>query len=251
MSLSDTTLLVKTIERPSFLDRLLESIRLIYPPGHPDSPSVLVGDDARDHSAARDAAERWSAEFLGLDHDIGLSAGRNALVDAAKTPYVVVLDDDFVLFPYTDLGRLVSFVASGVFDIAGGTVFHNGHETHYEGWIRLEDEVLRMGPAPARSGPAGVDICYNFLAARREVLQRVRWNPKLKLCEHQDFFLRCQKAGVKVGYIPDVQINHMPGQEGVYTEYRKVRANGFFDEFKRAWGIECIQGTPAAPANRP
>lgn len=250
MDLSTTTLCIKTIERPTFLGRLLQSIRAIYPAGRATSPPIRVADDAEDYAPARKVCLRWDALHLPLPHDVGLSAGRNALVEAATTPYVIILDDDFECFPDTDFGQLVRFVEGGIFDIAGGTVYHNGSETHYEGWMRLQGDRLEMGPRKQRTGPSRVDICYNFLAARRATLLDTRWDPALKMCEHQDFFLRCQRAGVKVGYVPDVRINHLPGHEGRYTEYRKVRAMEFYEQFKRNWGLTAIQGSPAAPAGR-
>ena len=241
--LQDTTLLVKTLERPEALRRLLASIQ------DQDLPwPVLVADDASDHTAARAVCAAFpKVRLLELEHDVGLSAGRNALVDAADTPFVVVLDDDFVLLPASNLERLVSFPRSGVCDIAGGTVYHNGQITHYEGTMRLDPPRLFMVPVKAL-GPTRVDICYNFLAADRGALQRVQWNPALKLCEHQDFFLRAQVAGLKVWYIPDVAINHIPTNEGNYGYYRRTRGTELFELFKRTWGIEAIVGTVARAA---
>jgi len=236
-------LLVKTLERPAALRRLLESIQ-----AHDLPWPVLVGDDSQDHAAARDVCREFPAvRLLEMDHDIGLSAGRNALVDAAETPFVVVLDDDFILFPTTNLDHLVAYPRSGVCDIAGGTVYHNGQITHYEGTLRLDPPRLYMAAVKATT-PTRVDITYNFLAADRLALQQVRWNDELKLCEHQDFFLRAQRAGLKVWYIPDVAINHVPTNEGNYGYYRRTRGTELYETFKRTWGIEAIVGTVARAA---
>ena len=237
----DITICIKTLLRPVLLERLLKSIH-----GRCALP-VLVADDSPAGSQSRALCERCGAAFLSLSEDVGLSAGRNALVDAVTTPAFIMLDDDFVACPGTDFAKLGQFVLSGLFDVAGGHVLHHGQPTHYEGFLALQNRTLKLTPLrhPV-DGPTACDIVYNFIAGNTEKVGAVRWDDRLKICEHQAFFIRCQRAGLRVGYIPDIRINHMPEGPPAYSPYRKTRANEFFALFKELYGISGLSGSLSA-----
>jgi len=67
--LSQTTALIKTFQRPKDLDRLIRSIQRYYP-----ELQIMVGDDGLEPSPRSDV------DYLRLPEDIGLSAGRNAML---------------------------------------------------------------------------------------------------------------------------------------------------------------------------
>ena len=121
----NATFIIKTLERPESLARLLRSIRLPYP-----GARILVGDDSLKHGPAQTVCAAWNAEHIALEHDIGLGAGRNRLADLVDADELVLFDDDFMLLPENQLASMAALVHSGMFDLCGGTVCHFGTETH-------------------------------------------------------------------------------------------------------------------------
>ena len=237
---ASVTFIVKTLARPEALGRLLASLWKFYP----DFP-ILIADDSEVPYPEVSTSYR-TARHATLEHDIGLSAGRNWLVDHAATPYVVLLDDDFVFVDDTRIERLYPFVASGAFDLMAGTVLYNGSETHYEHRLRREGRTLVLSPIRANTdAPIKADMVYNFFLADRAALARIRWDEALKICEHQAFFLRALDAKLNVGYLRGVRIDHRPVRSKAYGYYRRTRAQAFFKLFLERYGLDTLTGGPA------
>lgn len=247
----DTTFIIKTLERPDELARLLRSLRGLH-----ETERVLVADDSRDHAPAEAACGAFGAELLRLEHDVGLSAGRNALVEAVDTSTFVLLDDDFELLPRSNVEALVAMVEAGLFDIAGGSVLHNGTLTHFAGTMRVEGDALVLARRDSRDGcPVDVDITWNFWAGSTQAVRRVLWDERLKVCEHHDFFLRCKadgcqihtgratRADLRVGYFPGSAINHLPGSPAAYAPYRHKRNGEYWALVKEKYGITQVRGS--------
>lgn len=205
--MKNITAIIKTFERPAAVQRLVQSIRLYYP-----DLRILVGDDSKDPQPVE------GAELLALPHDIGLSAGRNRLVDAVETEYTLLLDDDFVFEPSTRIELLFAPLEAG-FDLASGRVsnedYHgllmrNGQTLHY--LFREKRRVQRGYPV--------YDMTWNFFLARTEALRAVRWDEELKLAEHTDFFLRGMQRPLLVTHVPEVNVGHIQEHSANYGRYR-------------------------------
>jgi hypothetical protein len=104
--------------------------------------------------------------------------------------------------------------------------------------LRLEDGTLTLtdGHHQQTRGWRVCDVVENFFLART---QRVRalggWDERLKVAEHHDFFLRAQRAGLKVGYTPLAGVDHVHirrerGSED-YAPFRGYRQN----DYRRLW----------------
>src|SRR5690349_8798423 len=91
------TIVIKTFERPRTIERLVDSIRRMYP----SVPTVVVDD-------SRAPRELPGVETIVLPFDQGVSIGRQTGLDRVRTPYVMMLDDDFVFFSATRLGRALA-----------------------------------------------------------------------------------------------------------------------------------------------
>jgi len=183
-SLDDrVTVLVKTFERPAILRRLIASIRRRYP-----SLPIIVVDDSREPTRLP------HVETIVLPHDSGVSAGRQAGLDRVRTPFVVVVDDDFVFLPDTALAPAVAkLVRNPSIDILGGQL------------VDLPQLRFRRPPlgqifatdaqplAPIGSSIDGMLVCdkvANFYVARTERLRLVGWDAQLRRIDHADFFTR-------------------------------------------------------------
>ena len=178
--LDQLTLVIKAFERPKSLARLLRSIRRLYP-----RIAIIVVDDSRD------ARPLPGVETVLLPFDSGVSAGRNAGLARVRTPYAMVLDDDFLFYRRTDLAAaLRKLVAEPAIDILGGYVItlpavqwnDSGSTPSYK---------PEAGPLSGRVG--GLERrrkVPNFYLARREPLARLGWDAALKRLDHVDFFTR-------------------------------------------------------------
>jgi GT2 family glycosyltransferase len=218
--LTQLTAIIKTFQRPQALERLIRSIRCYYP-----HLTIAVADDGITPSP------RCDVDYLRLPIDVGLSAGRNALLRHINTPYFLLLDDDLEFTRKTRIERLFDLVASGVVDIAAGDyyrckrkflfVWHRWQPFH--GSFRFHDGDLQLSREPhsANSTFQFCDVVHNFFVARTaDVLKLGGWDEELKLNEHVEFFVRAHRGGMRVAYCRDVVARHWRERHSDYTPYR-------------------------------
>jgi GT2 family glycosyltransferase len=214
------TAAIKAFERPDSLDRLIRSIRR-YCPGL----KVLVADDSFE------PCPRHDVQYLRLEPDVGLSAGRNAMLRHIDTPYFLLLEDDMEFSADTQIELLAALVAQDTVDIAGGDLvrckrkllYVRRKPQHYHGLIEVVDGHLRLVEGDRGSGTSYqvCDIVPNFFVARTDqVLAFGGWDEELKLHEHEEFFVRAKRAGLRIGFCGDVRINHWCARPRRYSQYR-------------------------------
>jgi len=219
--LTQVTAVVKTFERPKCLDRLVRSLRRHYP-----QMPILVGDDSFNPRPRRDV------DYVKLPADMGLSAGRNALLARVRTPYFLLLDDDLEIRRTTCLEQLLAPVAGDQLDLAGGDylrcrtrlgLFTRRRPQPYHGTFLLEKNRLTMvaGPRSDGDGFQWCDIVHNFFIARTSKIRALGgWDADLMLDEHEEFFLRAQRYGLRVGFCRDVVAWHWRARSKAYNSYR-------------------------------
>eukprot|EP00727_Mastigamoeba_balamuthi_P012472 m51a1_g7848 putative beta- n-acetylgalactosaminyltransferase 2 (277) ;mRNA; r:221252-222211 len=205
------TFVVKTMDRPDCVDRLVRSLRAAYP-----DVRVLVADDGARLQARTEQLVR------GLPGPVEV-----------RTPLLVLLDDDFVFEERTDVAALVAVLeARPELDIASGGLRTDANPFYdYAGRLEVTPDgslALRYGDYGAVPGPEGraarcryVDIVANFFAARTERVRGLRWDDELKLGEHQDFFLRAKRAGLRVAACAGVVVYH--AQVHTDPDYKRLR----------------------------
>ena len=194
------TALVKTFERPRVLRRLVASIRRLYP-----GLRIVVVDDSREPTRLDEV------ETIAMPYDSGISAGRNEGLKRVTTPYVLVLDDDFVFYRRTQLAPALALMQrNSEIDIMGGQL--------------IDLPLLRARPVPSGEifstaakplvplgnsidGLEVVDKVSTFYIARRDRLALVPWDPELKRIDHADFFTRALGVLVTV-FNPDLKCLH-------------------------------------------
>lgn len=188
---SDITFCIKTFERKPALERLLFSIANYYP-----QAKILIADDSNrfDVPYYKDLWQRLDKEGLinkpvayNLGYDMGLSYGRNFLVDKATTKYCLILDDDYEFTDKTDILKLQTILDNDEeIGIAGGLIMTEGvNELHFEHNFELIDRVLYHRPDESELKKIG-DVKYitpdcipNFFLMRKEL--GVKWDDKIKI----------------------------------------------------------------------
>lgn len=111
------TFCIKTIHRPHCCATL---VRSIYEHCGDDRPLIYVLDDGKPELRFSLTCPDEAAmvdRLIETEYDIGLSAGRNRLVEAAQTRMVVFSDDDHVVGPQTRLDDLVRKFESSRIDL--------------------------------------------------------------------------------------------------------------------------------------
>lgn len=218
--LSQLTAVIKTFQRPLALDRLIRSIRRYYP-----QLAIAVADDGLVPSPRDDV------DYMRLAEDVGLSAGRNALLRHIRTPYFLLLDDDLEFTRRTRIERLLKLVAGGVADLAGGDyyrckrkwLFLRRRWQPFHGNFRFQDGDLWLVREFHATHPdyRFCDVVHNFFVARTaDVLELGGWDEQLKLNEHVEFFVRLHRQGKRVAYCPDVIARHWSVRNAAYTPFR-------------------------------
>ncbi len=181
------TVLVKTFLRPRTLHRLLTSIRRFYP-----ALPILVVDDSPDAQPIPGTA----IETVILPYDSGLSVGRMEGLKRVQTPYVLLLDDDFVFYRHTRLSQALALMQQHpAIDIMGGAVVNLPFFTtadYQQATVYPTAAAPTYPPGTHIGGLPTLDKVANFFFARTDRLRLVEWDAKLKLVEHADFFTRAR-----------------------------------------------------------
>lgn len=213
------TAIIKTFERPDKVTKLLASIRRFYP-----SLPVVIIDDSK---VAID--KKWDrlTEYYHVAYDIGLSDGRNRAVSYVKTPFTLLLDDDFIFTKDTTIELLLAILEDNHFDLVGGEVIDHGkYPSFFRGNLYIKANKLWLQyKAGSHDEYSRYDFVLNFFLARTEVLQVSPWDPDLKIREHEDFFWRLKKHDIKITYTNKVSLHHFPdvSKDTKNCVYKKMR----------------------------
>lgn len=187
------TMLVKTFERPRTFARLLASVRRFYP----ELPIVVV-DDSRQPQTIADA----HVLTVTMPFDCGVSAGRNEGLRHVTTPYVLVVDDDFVFHRGTRLEESLRIMEMHqLIDILGGKVIDLPlyRVLDYTPGYVFPSEARPLAELGSLIGGLPVyEKVADYFLARTERLRLVGWDDRLRLAEHADFFTRARGVLVTV-----------------------------------------------------
>lgn len=226
--LEEVTFGIKTFKRPDAVGRLIESILKMYP-----TANILVVDDSGDDINQKVKETFPTTKWITQPLNIGLSAGRNVLVDNTSTPYLFLMDDDYIFNKSINLEEIYNKLIDLDLDLLAGTVSDgvNQHATprNYHGTFSLKNDILYVKKnhhdAEWDSDVMKIDFAMNLFLAKTETLKDVRWEEKLKLAEHLEWYLRYSKK-YKLGKfkLPKFYVYH--DNSGVSSlEYKKYRFN--------------------------
>lgn len=186
-----------------------------------------------------------------LPFNCGLSYCRNYLVQKSTEPFVLIVDDDFICTPKTNLSNFIAILNSdSKLGVVGGELL--GHQSyHYDLFHDTEHNKLYYIKLTAhnieRTWKTVVqpridflykDIVLNFALFKREVFNNVQWDNNLKLCEHTDFYLQLKKSKKwKVAFTDTVIIQHQTTNNNAkYADYRRnINNKQGFDLLCKKW----------------
>ena len=217
------TVAIKTFERPELVTRAVSSLRTL----HPAIPVIIADDSKNPISFDTDL----HTEVLHLPFDTGISYGRNRAIEKVKTPYYLLMDDDYFFKADCNLAGLISILESTDFDIVSMRVLNyrarKGYcrgELHFAGTlVREGDEMVHyIGKNHGyHQGFPRFDIIHNCYLARTNKVAKIKFDEKIKIGkEHGDFFLEVKKNNILVTIAKDSYIHHLQANSSNYNSFR-------------------------------
>lgn len=239
------TIGITSFERLECLQRLLLSIKATG-----KARPVIVADNSREpqQMGALRLCEEHGAELIGLPFDAGLAACRNAIMQAATTEYVLLLEEDFIFCNQTRIDWLVRAMLAltryGV-NVVSGAVCNGkpgdvGASNKNGGWLHgmyrhNRTLLLATGPTGQLGDYPTCDLTINFCLIWRKAALQHPWREELKQGEHLSWFWEGKQSGaLRVAHCPTVQIIHKHVGGEFYDEHRKRLL-----EYRQQWLLSC------------
>lgn len=222
---TDSTIIIKTFNRPDCIKKLVTTIRSYY-----KQIQILILDDGYQKYNISEFLKKYNnIDYIQTKFDIGASAGRNLLVDLVKTKYLITCDDDFIFTKDTDLNLLFEVINNNNLDILAGYVSGSTvgklFSIDNNNLIYIKDN---KGPIIYNNKIIGhyYDYVCQFYIAKTDVIKKIKWDGSLKTGEHADFFIKAKSLNVKTGMIPLVIVEHNK-EHNSDKDYEKFRRRGF------------------------
>jgi len=218
------TVVIKTFLRPGKIHRLVQSIKKFFP----DVPIIVVDDG--DPLAEQHKSFPGGVTVIELPFDSGLSAGRNAGVAAVETPYVFLLDDDFLVDDNAPINEAVEYLEQHPeIDILGIRLKGPSGVQNFAQRMERRGRACVRFPSQEREGDhLWADYILNCFVARTEVLQKYKWADYLKIAEHWEYFWRV-RGKVNVALYMKGFVHHARGK----SNRRYLRFRNRTHRFKR------------------
>lgn len=165
---------------------------------------VVVDDGSSDATAtivdARASASPWIRRVVGPGR--GVAAARNTAVDAARAPYLAMVDADDVVAP----GWLAAMAAAlDDAELVAGALDIDALNPE---WVRgTRGRALTRGPGSFAGVVPFANSCN--LGFRRDLLERIGpFDESLSAGEDVEFSFRAVRIGVEVVYAPEAVVRY-------------------------------------------
>lgn len=243
---NEVTIGFTAFRRPKCALRLVKSIRQYYPNVH-----IIIADNGDRPADISDD----HLTYIQLPFDCGVSVARNAICDRLQTPYLLLADDDFIFTEETRIGDFLSVIdTDSTIGVVGGTILDQtsdglvpvtwAMDCHVDG----KKIICHHSMNPTQQTSAGVnyylaDTVLNFALFRREMLDFHRWDDRLKVQEHWDYYMTVRSvARWRVACADNVRCIHKRETPPHYQTHRSRAEFGKMALDK--WGIDDIVWPP-------
>lgn len=217
----NVTFIYKSFQRQTMAKQLYRNIQQYYP-----GVQVIIADDSEQPLQLEDAC----LQVIQLPFNSGLSYGINRALEQVKTPYVIRMDDDELLTPYTNFhGQLRFLMAHPEVDVAAVGYIPLPRCPSLEQTARqFYAQTMQDAPLPLKIPHlTPVDKTHvvvgkppNIFIARTESIRSVGYDEKIRMIDHNEFFFRA--AGVLVSvFDPTTYVLHR--HDRFNKDYEKYR----------------------------
>lgn len=187
----NVTFLYKSFERQKKAIRLFKSIQHYYP-----GAKVVIADDSRIPLEHEDE----NLKIIHMPFNSGLSAGLNLAISEVKTPFMMRLDDDLLLTPYSKISEQLAFLQShSQVDIAA-IQMSTAPELKAPEVCAVEYIKQPMDDAPNKlliPHMTQLDKTHyvvgkspNVFVARTDKIREIGYDDHIRMIDHNEFFYR-------------------------------------------------------------
>lgn len=259
--MKNITIVIKTFNRMDALTRLLKSAENRFK----DIPIIIVDDSKKDYK--KQILKKFpdlKIKYIVESFDIGLSKGRNILIDNVETDYFLLCDDDFEFDERTKIFEYLDIAQKNNIDILGGVVYNRFFIDSiysflwtfksfkriksvlkkdeiisiYNGNYYIDEDNLNINVVINNNfnnfnskDLYDTDICSNFFIANTKKIKNIGgWTPELlKVGEHEFFFWKAKLNNIKIAFSPNFGVVHYPKKTLNYIKFRG-RASSLFQK---------------------
>lgn len=161
---------------------------------------IVVDDGSTDDTAAVAQGMGSSIQYIYQENQ-GLSAARNSGIRAARGDYLVFLDADDLLTAGTLASHIDNFAAHPELDVSvclSLQIFEN------------KDGKIASYLWPLKCAHLDMHLCHSNISPIHTFMLRAHvaqdlgfFDPDLRACEDQDYWLRCAALGKRIGPNPE------------------------------------------------
>lgn len=219
----NVTVIYKSFERQKQAMQLYRCLQRFYP-----GIRVIIADDSK---VPLEAEEPY-LQILHLPFNSGLSRGLNCALRQVETPYLIRMDDDELLTPFTNFdGQLRFLMEHPEVDLVSVLLF--GLTAH----DKLEKLAAPYYGSPMNVAPMRLKIPHmtridgthivvgkapNTFIARTEKMKEIGYDDNIRVIDHNEFFFRA--AGRMVSVLdPTAYVLH--DHNRFDRHYRRYRSN--------------------------
>lgn len=176
-------------------DTIRDTLDSLFDQSFADWEAVVVNDGSTDGTGlvAEEYAQRDARlRVLNASHG-GVSAARNAGIEATRAPWIMILDADDQLQPW----HLEGMMATARDDATADVVYSDWRIVSATGLEGVRQRVTFDGP-PIRQLSRSVNVVVHGLMFRRDLLERTGpFQPGMPTAEDWDLWLRMARIGAR------------------------------------------------------
>lgn len=203
---------------------------------------IVVDDGSTDDTA--DVAQRLGSSIQYIyQENQGLSAARNSGIRIARGDYIVFLDADDLLTAGTLASHIENFAAHPELDISVCLSLQ----------VFSSDSGRRNYLWPLKSSHLDMHLCYSNISPVHTFMLRTRvareigfFDPDLKACEDQDYWLRCAASGKRFGTNADGMVIYRQHGQSMTSQRSRQLAHDGAIRFKISMLLESRPDFPRA-----
>ena len=209
---NEVTCCIKTILRPQCVHEVAESVY------HQVGCKIVVLDDGDIRYKTP-----YADKYIFTEFDIGVSEGRNRLINQVETPYTMMLDDDDKLIEGFNLEFYLEQIEKYDLDIL--SFFQRGKQVRPGIIVSTDPIKTKAGCYSETEHLWFSDLVQNCCIARTESLKKVPYDPRLKIGEHLPWLLECKRAGLKIA-MTKKYITRFVSSDRRPPDYQRLRKRG-------------------------
>lgn len=201
---------------------------------------IFVDNGSTDDSVSFVETHFPNVRIVQLDKNYGAAGARNAGIDAARSRYLLFLDNDVLLTDQCTERLLENLKLNTGAVIAApcvryrhqpDTVQFCGADNHFLGLMKLHDEDLPVATIDLATWPTDSVVTASFLIDRSKLTADNRFDETyFYQMEDHDFGVRQRINGMSILAVPNAQVLHGEGAEGMSIrrsgQYSTARIRG-------------------------